>query len=93
MIGASYVNAPVAVTLPTGVVTITSFAPAVFAGVLKVTDVASLALIETAADPPTVMPVMPLKLVPVIVIGVPPDIGPDVKDNETIVGLATPAFM
>jgi hypothetical protein len=41
---------------------------------------------RVAATPPTVTPVVPRRLVPVIVIAVPPASGPDVTDNEVIVG-------
>ena len=80
-------NAPVFVTTPPTVVTTTSFAPAVPAGVFAVIEVA-VATTLVAAVPPT-FTVAPIKLVPVIVIDVPAVSGPDVGDTLAMVGRAT----
>ena len=79
-------NAPVLVTTPPAVVTTTSFAPAVPAGVFAVMEVA-VATILVAATPPTVT-VAPVKLVPAMVIDVPPAIGPEIGETAVIVGSA-----
>jgi hypothetical protein len=93
VIGAVYVNPPVEVALPAVVVTTTFFAPAVPAGVLNVTLVAVLDLIEVAETPPTVIAVTPVRFVPVIVVAVPPAVGPLVVLNDEIVGPDTPTLM
>ena len=86
---ATYVNAPVFVTTPPAVVTTTSFAPAVPAGVFAVIEVA-VATMLVAATPPTVTLVAPTtKLAPTMVIDVPAVSGPDVGDTLAIVGRAT----
>ena len=85
----TYVNAPVLVTSPPIVVSTTSFAPAVPAGVTAVTDVALTTLTLVAAVPPTVTLLVPVKLVPVIVIVVPPSDEPDVGATVVMVGAAT----
>jgi hypothetical protein len=46
------------------------------AGVSQVAEVAEITFRLVQADPPTVMPVAPVKLVPVTVITVPPAAGP-----------------
>ena len=84
---ATYVNAAVLVATPPAVVTTTSFAPAVPAGVFAVIEVA-VATTLVAATPPTVT-VEPVKLVPAIVIDVPAVSGPDVGDTLAMVGRAT----
>ena len=77
------------VTTPPAVVTTTSFAPAVPAGVFAVMEVA-VATMLVAATPPTVTLVAPTtKLAPAIVIVVPAVSGPDVGDTLAIVGRAT----
>ena len=60
-----YVNPPVKVAFPLGVVTMTSFAPGVpDDGVTNATDVSEITLMLVAADPPTVIPDVPVKPVP-----------------------------
>ena len=80
-------NAPVFVTTPPAVVTTTSFAPAVPAGVFAEIEVA-VATTLVAATPPTVT-VAPVKLVPAMVIDVPAVSGPDIGETLAIVGRAT----
>ncbi len=84
--GTTYVNAFVAVAVPFGVVTATLVAPTVPAGVTAVTLVDETTTTLVAAIPPTVTLVAPVKLVPVIVIGVPPAVGPVDGETEEIVG-------
>ena len=84
--GATDVNAFVAVAVPFGVVTATLFAPTVPAGVTAVTLVDETTTTLVAATPPTVTLVAPVKLVPVIVIAVPPAVEPDVGVIDVIVG-------
>ena len=71
-VGTTYVNAFVAVAVPPDVVTTTLFAPTVPAGVTAVTLVDETTTTLVAATPPTVTLVAPVKLAPVIVIGVTP---------------------
>jgi len=81
MVGsATYVNAAVLVATPPAVVTTTSFAPAVPAGVTAVMEVELTTTTLVAATPPT-FTVAPVKLVPTIVIDVPAVSGPDVGDT------------
>ncbi len=84
--GAKYVNAFVAVAVPFGVITATLFAPTVPAGVTAVTLVDETTTTLVAATPPTVTLVAPVKLVPVIVIAVPPAVEPVAGETEEIVG-------
>ena len=84
--GFKYVNAFVAVAVPLGVVTATLFAPTVPAGVTAVMLVDETTTTLVAATPPTVTLVAPVKLVPVIVIAVPPAVEPEVGETEEIVG-------
>ena len=77
------------VAVPPAVVTATLFAPAVPAGVLAVIDVALTTTTLVAATPLTVTLVAPVKLVPEIVIEVPPLVGPEVGLTVEIVGTAT----
>jgi len=81
-----YVKALVAVTVPPGVVTATSFAPAVPAGVIAVIEVALTTTTVVAATPPTVTALAPVKLVPVMVMAVPPDKMPVLGLTDAIVG-------
>ena len=74
--------------VPPGVVTTTGFAPAVPAGVTAVKLVAEFAM-KLAATPPTVTLVAPVRLVPVIVIHVPPIVEPLVGVTAVIVGGTT----
>ena len=80
-----YVNPPTLVTEPPHVVTTTSCAPAVPAGVVTVTVVASFAVIVAAA-PPIVTDVTPDRFVPLITTPVvPPAVGPQVVPSVVIV--------
>ena len=60
------------VTVPPGVVTTTSLAPMMPAGVSAVIEVALTTTTLVAATPPTVTRLAPVEFVPVIVNGVPP---------------------
>ena len=84
--GAKYVNALAKLAVPPGVVTATLFAPTVPAGVTAVTLVDETTTTLDAATPPTVTLVAPVKLVPVIVIAVPPAVEPEVGVIDVIVG-------
>ena len=75
--------------VPPAVVTVTSFAPAVPAGVLAVIEVALTTTILVAETPPTFTLVAPVKLVPVMVIEVPPNVVPDVGETLVMVGTGT----
>ncbi len=87
MVGrATYVNALALVAVPPMVVTATLCAPAVPAGVFAVIEVA-VATTLVAAVPP-IFTDAPIKLVPVIVIEVPPAIGPEIGATAVIVGSA-----
>ena len=90
--GMTYVNAPVLVTdPPPGVVTTTSFKPALASEVFAVICVpAALTTAPTTATPPTVIVelVAPVKLVPRIVIAVPPSVGPVAGLTLVMVGIA-----
>ncbi len=79
-------NAPKALAVPAGVITFTSFAPAGPAGVMAVMEVALTTTTLAAAAPPTVTLLAPVKLVPVMVIAVPPKVKPEVGLTETMVG-------
>ena len=78
-------NRPLPVPLPPTVVTITSFAPVVPAGVVA-GIVVELLTENVAAVPPIVTPVAPVKLAPVIVTLVPPVAGPLVGEILLTVG-------
>ena len=62
------------------------FAPAAPAGVTAVIEVASTTTTLVAATPPTVTLLAPVKLVPVMVIAVPPAVVPEVGETLAIVG-------
>ena len=62
--------------VPAGVVTRMLAVPAAPAGVVQVMEVAETTTTLVHAAPPTVTPVAPVKLVPVIVILVPPAVEP-----------------
>ena len=79
-------NAPLAVGDPYGVVSETFTAPAAPEGVTAVTVVALTTTTEVAALPPTVTELVPVRLVPVIVIAVPPLVGPTFGETDEIVG-------
>ena len=81
------------VAIPFGVITDTLLAPTVptevlvcAAGVLAVIEVALRTTTLVAAIPFTVTLLAPVKLVPVIVIAVPPKVVPDVGEIAVIVG-------
>jgi len=80
------VNAPLAVGDPYGVVSETFAAPAAPDGVTAVTVVALTTTTEVAAFPPTVTELVPVRFVPVIVIAVPPVVGPKFGETDEIVG-------
>ena len=65
----------------------TVLAPAVPAGVTAVTVVELTTLTEVAATPPIVTELAPVKFVPVIVIAVPPVVGPVFGLTDEIVGV------
>ena len=67
----------------------TVFAPIVPAGVTVVTVVELTTLTEVAATPSIVTELVPVKFVPVIVIAVPPVVGPVFGATDEIVGAAT----
>ena len=85
-VGTTYVNTLAKLALPPSVVTATLFAPALPAGVTAVMLVDETTTKLVAANPPTVTLVAPVKLVPVIVIGVPPPVEPVDGETEEIVG-------
>ena len=78
---------------PLVVVKITSLAPAVPAGTSTVIEVALTFETEVPETPPNVTPVVLDKFVPVIVIVVPPAVGPEANpvldSTDEIVGAAT----
>ena len=84
-----YVNAPDLVEVPPAVVTATLLAPTVPAGVLAVIEVALTTTTLVAEAPPIFTLVAPVKFVPVMVIVVPPVVGPDVGVTLLIVGSRT----
>jgi len=71
------------------VVTKTLAVPALPDGVKHVTEVADVMFTPVHAEPPTVMPVAPVRLVPLMVIIVPPAVEPLVGDTEVTVGADT----
>jgi hypothetical protein len=83
------VNAFARFAVPPGVVTETAFAPAEPAGVTAVTVVELTTTTLVAATPPTVTTPAPVRFVPVIVIEVPPLVGPELGDTDEIVGAGT----
>ena len=78
-----------AALVPPAVVTKTLAVPALPAGVEQVAEVADVMVTPVHAVPPTVIPVAPVKLVPVMVMDVPPAVGPLVGETEATVGAAT----
>ena len=87
--GTTYVNALLLLAVPPAVVTATLLTPAVPAGVLAVTEVLDTTTMFVAAMPPTVTLIAPVKLVPVMVIEVPPNVVPDVGETLVMVGTGT----
>ena len=78
-----------AALVPPAVVTKTLAIPALPAGVVQVAVVLLFTLKAEQAEPPTVMPVAPVRLVPVMVMDVPPVVDPLVGETEVTVGAAT----
>ena len=66
--------------------TTTFLAPALPAGVVQVMDVAETTVTDVQALPPTVTAAPAAKLVPVIVIAVPPAVEPELGEIDPIVG-------
>ena len=91
IVGTIYAKAFVAVAVPPGVVTAILFAPTVPAGVIAVMLVDETTTTLVAATPPTVTLVAPVKSQPVIVIGVPPSVRPDIGVIDVIVGCGSGA--
>jgi hypothetical protein len=83
------VNSVLAALEPPTVVTTTLALPAVPAAVVQVAEVAEAKFTLVQAAPPTVMAVASVKLVPVIVMAVPPAEGPEVGLTAVTVGGAT----
>src|SRR3989442_1657961 len=86
--GATYVNwsaAVVALAWPP-TVTMTSATPAAWAGVVALSCVALTKLTPVATAPPTVTVAVASKFVPLIVIAVPPLVGPEVGLTPVTVG-------
>ena len=79
-------NSVFATLLPDGVVTTMLAVPAARAGVDAVMDVSLTTEKLVAATPPIVTPVAPVKLVPVIVIAVPPTVVPLLGVDAVTVG-------
>ena len=84
--GAIYVNAFGTVAVPAGVVTATLLEPKVPAGVTAVIFIDETTTKFVTFTPPTVTLVAPVRLVPTIVIAVPPAVGPDIGVIDVIVG-------
>jgi len=80
--GAAYVNALASVPLcVSALMTVTLTAPAACAGVVAVIVVPFTTVTPVAAVPPTVTVAPAAKPVPLIVIAVPPAVGPDVGET------------
>ena len=79
-------NSVLAALLPPGVVTTTLAVPAAPAGVTAVIDVLLTTTTLVAAAPPMVIPVAPVKFVPVMVTDVPPAVGPLLGETAVTVG-------
>ena len=74
--------------MPPGVVTVTSTIPAITAGAIAVIVVALTTTNEVAAVTPKDTAVAPVRAVPVIVMLVPPAIGPAAGERLVTVGAA-----
>ena len=85
---ATYVNVIACDVDPPAVVTTMVFAPAVPAGVTAVMEVALTTTTLVAGLPPIVTLLAPVKLVPVMVIAVLPEAGPDDGLTLAMVGAA-----
>jgi hypothetical protein len=88
-VGTTNVNALGKLVVPPAVVTATSFAPALPAGVTAVMLVDETTITLVAATPPIVTMLAPVKFVPVMVIAVPPRFVPDDGLTLEIVGTET----
>ena len=84
--GTTYVNAAELVAVPPGVVTATLLAPGVPLGVTAVIELSELTETLVAATPPIFTTVAPVKLVPLIVIVVPPNVDPVDGIIDVIIG-------
>jgi hypothetical protein len=71
-----------------GLVTVTVTAPAAPAGVVAVIDVLLTTVTPVAATPPKVTVAPAAKLVPVMVMAVPPAVEPLLGDTPVMVGVA-----
>lgn len=80
------VNNVLAALLPAAVVTTTLAGPAVPGGVKHVADVEDNTVTFVQGIPPIVIPVMPVKSVPVMVMVVPPVSKPVLGDTDVTVG-------
>src|SRR6202047_1656793 len=89
MVDEVYVNPLTRVPVWVSVLVTTTFtAPAAWAGVVAVIEVALTTVTPVAAVPPNVTAVAPVKLVPVMVTDVPPAIGPEFGLTLVTVGAA-----
>ena len=75
--------------VPPGVVTVTSTVPAAPAGEVAVIEVADTTVTPVASAVPNFTAVAPVRLVPVMVTGVPPLVEPVVGLTALTVGAAT----
>jgi hypothetical protein len=87
--GLAYVKSVFEALVPPIVVTKTLAVPALPAGVVAVIEFALTTVTFVAAVPPTVTVAPVAKLVPVIVMLVPPAVGPDEGPTSLTVGAAT----
>jgi hypothetical protein len=85
----TYVNPFARFAVPPGVVSETGFAPAAPGGVTAVTVFGLTTVTELAALPPIDTALVPVRFVPVIVITVPPAVGPWIGLTDEIAGAAT----
>ena len=76
-----------------GLVTTISFAPAVLAGVTAVTVLLSTTAMLEAAVPPMVTVAPLTKLLPLIVMAVPPVVGPQLGVTDNTTGDGPPLLM
>ena len=90
--GATKVYRVLAVLVPPGLVTRTLALPAVPAGTVQVMLVALATLKLLHAVPPTVTAVAPVRLVPVMLMLVPPAVGPALGDTPVTVGGVTKLY-
>jgi len=89
LLSAIYSKAPARVADPPIVVTTTSRAPVVPAGVVAVIEVALIMVTPVAAVPPTVTVAPLTKPVPVMVTEVPPVVDPEKGEMLVTIGAAT----